>query len=86
MKKGTFVSTPLALQSINLDEIRLPKTFAALSIQPNLVTTAFKIILEISNVIPVVFRCIFWHGQIVSDQVQVIFLILTYFLVQICKK
>ena len=73
MKKGTSFSTPLALQSINLDEIRLPKTFAALYIQPNLVTTPVKGILEISNVTPFAFRYIFWLGQFVSDQVQIKF-------------
>ena len=35
---------------------------------------------------PGAFRWIFWHGRIVSDQVQVRFHKWTYFLVQICKK
>jgi hypothetical protein len=72
-EEGDIFRTPLALQSINLVEIRLPKTFAALYIQPNLITTPVKRILKISHFTPFAFRYIFWHGQFVSDQVQIRF-------------
>ena len=54
-------------------------------LHPNLVSSPIKGILEILNLTPGAFRWIFWHGRIVSDQVQVRFHIQTYFLIQICK-
>ena len=42
-------------------------------LHPNLVSSPIKGILEIFNLTPGAFRWIFWHGRIVSDQVQVRF-------------
>ena len=55
-------------------------------LHPNLVSSPIEGILEILLWPPGAFRWIFWHGRIVSNQVQVRFHKLTYFLVQICKK
>jgi hypothetical protein len=61
--------------------------FFCLYLYPNLVSSPIEGILEIFNLTPSpgAFRWIFWHGRIVSDQVQVRFHIQTYFLIQICK-
>ena len=44
-----------------------------LYLHPNLVSSPIKGILEIFNLTPGAFRWIFWHGRIVSGQVQVRF-------------
>ena len=44
-----------------------------LYLHTNLVSSPIKGILEILNLTPGAFRWIFWHGRIVSDQVQVRF-------------
>ena len=42
-------------------------------LHPNLVSSPIKSILEIFNLTTRAFRWIFWHGRIVSDEVQVRF-------------
>jgi hypothetical protein len=60
------------MPSGNLVEIRIPKKFPVCSSSKSRFKP-IKGILEILNLTPGAFRWIFWHGRIVSDQVQVRF-------------
>jgi hypothetical protein len=65
-------AAPLRVMVISL-RLGFRRNFLSV-LHPNLVSSPIKGILEILNLTPPgAFRWIFWHGRIVSDQVQVRF-------------
>jgi hypothetical protein len=80
-----YTQLPILSIYVLLVENRIPKKFSVSIFILISFQALFRVFWKLKVSPPGAFRWIFWHGRIVSDQVQVRFHIQTYFLVQICK-